>query len=192
MSDSLAQAVYLPLARVGEAAACEPASRVVAQAFHQCRDALYRHALIITHNPHEAEEIVQEGFLKLQKQVLRGRRIDNLRAWLFRVVHNSAIDLGRARRDSASLSDSSNTRAVEERLADHVLCPERIYLESERRRRLARATGLLSPLQQHCLYLRKEGLTYREIASVLGIGETTVVDHLARSIARLHQELHEK
>jgi len=163
---------------------------VVRAAFEQFRDPLYRHALLLTRSPHEAEEIVQEGFLKLQTQVVEGKQIENVRAWLFRVAHNSAIDRSRATRDKASLSELPNSRKVEDRLAHRVPNPEAIFLERERDLLLGAAVDRLPAVQRHCLYLRKEGLSYREIATVLSVGETTVIDHLTRAITKLHREIH--
>jgi len=167
-----------------------PQEQLVSAAYEQLRDPLYRHALLLTRSREEAEEIVQEGFLKLHTQMVEGKRIDNIRAWLFRVAHNSAIDRGRTTRGKTSLSESPGAQTVEGRLAHCVPSPEVIYLQRERDSLLAAAVERLPAVQRHCLYLRKEGLSYREIASVLGIGETTVVDHLTRAITKLHREIH--
>jgi len=75
-------------------------------------------------------------------------------------------------------------------LAQCVPSPEVIYLQRERDSLLAAAVERLPDVQRHCLYLRKEGLSYREIATVLAIGETTAVDHLTRAITRLHREIY--
>jgi RNA polymerase sigma-70 factor (ECF subfamily) len=163
---------------------------LVSAAFRRFREPLYRHALLLTRSREEAEEIVQEGFLKLHTHVVEGKRIDNVRAWLFRVAHNAAIDCGRTTREKESLSESPNTLAAVDRFAHRGPSPEMIFLQRERESLLAAAVERLPNLQRHCLYLRKEGLTYREIATVLAIGETTVIDHLTRAITRLHREVH--
>jgi RNA polymerase sigma-70 factor (ECF subfamily) len=51
--------------------------------------------------------------------------------------------------------------------------------------RVAVALESLSPQQRNCLYLRSEGLRYREIAEVIGISSSTVNEFLRRAIARL-------
>ena len=193
MSQALGRALsglYLPASKEATSGSGFSREDLVSTAFQQLRDPLYRHALLLTRSPEEAEEIVQEGFLKLHTQVLEGKCIDNVRAWLFRVAHNSAIDRGRTTREKASLSAFPNTRTVEDRLAHCVPSPEMIFLQRERDGILAAAVERLPARQRHCLYLRKEGLSYREIATVLGIGETTVVDHLTRAITKLHREIH--
>jgi RNA polymerase sigma-70 factor (ECF subfamily) len=182
----------LYLSGPGESTSDSPFSRegLVSAAFQQFRDQLYRHALLLTRSREEAEEIVQESFLKLHTHVVEGKRIDNVRAWLFRVAHNSAIDRGRTSHEQESLSESPNTRSVEDRLAHRVPSPEKLFLQRERESLLVAAVERLPAVQRHCLYLRKEGLSYREIATVLSIGETTVIDHLTRAITRLHREIH--
>jgi RNA polymerase sigma-70 factor (ECF subfamily) len=182
----------LYLSGSGESTSDSPFSReeLVSAAFQQFRDQLYRHALLLTRSREEAEEIVQESFLKLHTHVVEGKRIDNVRAWLFRVTHNSAIDRGRTSHGQESLSESPNTRSVEDRLAYRVPSPEKLFLQRERESLLVAAVERLPAVQRHCLYLRKEGLSYREIATVLSIGETTVIDHLTRAITRLHREIH--
>ena len=180
-----------PMKANGDTAAVAslPFLETVASAFEQFRDSLYRHVLLLTWNAGDSEEIVQEGFLKLHLHLLQGKRIDNVRAWLFRVTHNSAIDRGRTARDVESLSESSHARTAEGLLAGQVPSPETILLKNEQHLLLAKAIDNLPELQRHCLYLRKEGLSYRDIASVLSIGETTVVDNLTRAIVRLNREV---
>jgi RNA polymerase sigma-70 factor (ECF subfamily) len=163
---------------------------LVTNLFQQFREPLFRYILLLTWNPGEGEEIVQEVFLKLYRELLDSKSIDNLRAWLFSVGHNLAIDRRRAARESSSLSELTVARSVEGLLSPAVPTPESVLLRKEQHATLARTVAALPDLQRHCLFLRKEGFRYREIAAVLGIGETTVVDNIGRAVARLHRELH--
>ena len=169
-----------------------PGNEFVTKAYEQLRDTLYRHALLITRNASHSEELVQDAFLKLHRNVAAHRTVDNVRAWLFRVIHNAAIDLGRTTHANASLSETANARSVEDQCIGRVPSPEWIALLRERRALLAAAVERLPAVQRHCLYLRKEGLSYREISIVLSIGQTTVVDHLTRAVTRLHREIHDR
>ena len=154
------------------------------------REPLLRYTLLLTWNPGESEEVVQEVFLKLYRQLLDRKPIENVRAWLFSVGHNLAIDRRRTARESRSPSETSVTRCVEDLFAQADSSPESVLLRKEQDTTLARAVEALPDLQRHCLFLRREGFRYREIAAVLGVGETTVVDNIGRAIARLHRELH--
>ena len=154
---------------------------IVTRLFEQFREPLFRYALLLTANAGDSEEAVQEAFLKLHRDLRGGKEIDNVRAWLFRVVHNAVIDQGRSAWRSESLS--------EDHLAPAVSSPERILLHKEQETKLAQAVDRLPAVERHCLFLRREGFRYREIASVLDMGETTVIDNIARAIGRLHREL---
>jgi RNA polymerase sigma factor (sigma-70 family) len=65
-------------------------------------------------------------------------------------------------------------------------------LAGERHRRLRAALSQLSPQQRHCLFLRAEGLGYREIGEVLGIGISTVATFLGRAIKRIAEDVNER
>jgi RNA polymerase sigma-70 factor (ECF subfamily) len=149
--------------------------------FVQFREPLFRYALLLTGNAGDSEEAVQEAFLKLHRDLLAGKAIDNVRAWLFRVVHNAVVDRGRSAWRAESL--------LEQYPAPVLSSPERILLQKEQERELAEAVERLPAVERQCLFLRREGFRYREIASVLDMGETTVTDNIARAIGRLHREL---
>lgn len=162
----------------------------IARLFEEFSRPLYRYVLILTWSPEESEELVQEVFLKLHEQLLDRKVIDNVRGWVFRVAHNLAIDRGRTARNVDSLSEPETARKVEGCLVQTIPSPEAIVLEKEKKTALARAMGTLPALQRHCLLLRREGFRYREIAEILDVGETTVIDNIARAVERLHRELH--
>lgn len=67
--------------------------------------------------------------------------------------------------------------------------PERAAIEKERQSSLAQAIRELSPQQRNCLYLRGQGLRYREIGDAIGIGTSTVSEFLRRAVARLKESL---
>jgi RNA polymerase sigma-70 factor (ECF subfamily) len=132
----------------------------------------------------DCEEIVQEAFLALFRHLKLGRSRHNLRAWLFRVVHNLALKrIQRARRDSQSLVALSG-RSIE-LATDPALNPEEALTLGETHRRLTRAVGALPEQDRQCLALRAEGLRYREIAAVLDMSLGSVNKSLERSLARI-------
>ena len=61
-----------------------------------CVDSLYRTALRLTHEPADAEDLVQETYLKAFRAADRFQPGTNLRAWLFTILHNSARNRARA------------------------------------------------------------------------------------------------
>ena len=68
---------------------------------------------------------------------------------------------------------------------------EQRLLEQEQQQRLRRAMMRLSPQERYCLDLRAEGLSYREIAEVLGISVSSVNTFLGRGVKKIAGELHE-
>jgi len=155
---------------------------LVTSLFELYRDSLYRYLLLITRNPSISEELVQEAFLRLHRELQNGARVENHRAWLFRVGGNLAFDYGKSQTSEPLDLDMDPAAAAAN--------PEEECIARERALRLAMVIHNLPPMQKHCFLLRSEGFRYREIAAILAIGETTVVDHLRRAIDRLRKELH--
>jgi RNA polymerase sigma-70 factor (ECF subfamily) len=128
----------------------------------------------------QAPEVTQEVFLRLFQTMLKGEDISNARAWLFRVAHNLAIKV-RSRERAVRSVDTDWQRFG----APSVDSQERVVLDRERMQRVQAALAELSAQQKNCLYLRSEGLRYREIAVVMGISSSTVNEFLRRAISKL-------
>ncbi len=132
----------------------------------------------------QAEESLQEVYLRFYETLLGGKAIEHTKAWLLRVAHNDGVR--RRKRDK----DLPAGEPDWSRLAHPSDSPERILLDRERMERVKQALAKLSPQQRHCLYLRAEGLRYREIAITLDIGVSTVNEFLRRALARLAEAAH--
>lgn len=152
--------------------------------FEQFRGGLLRYLMSLGLNPHDGEEVVQEVFLALFQHLRQGKPRHNLRGWIFRVGHN----LGLKQRNRA-LQVSEHAREIARSARglqpDTGLNPEEQFLRAERQERLRAVVGALPEQDQWCLYLRAEGLRYREIAVALGISLGAVSLSLGRSLARL-------
>ena len=135
-------------------------------------------------NPGQAEDLTQETFLRLCRHLREDRPLDNPKAWLLTVANNLAIDVNRSERNVVDL-DESAWREVEESRSNKEADPEKALLERERLNRLHAAVLNLTQLQRECLHLRAEGLRYREIAEVMEISISTVVDAVRRATVNL-------
>jgi RNA polymerase sigma-70 factor (ECF subfamily) len=134
-------------------------------------------------SPEEAEDIVQETFLALCRHLRLGRDRSNLRGWLFQVAHNLALKQRRqVRRRQAHTSSDETSVALR---TDPGLNPEARFAQSERCRHLRSVVHALPERDRRCLFLRAEGLAYRDIAAALGISLGTVAKSLGRAITRL-------
>ena len=147
--------------------------------FDQLSGPVYRYLLGINTNPADAEDVTQEVFLRLYRELSRRRVPPNARAWAFRVAHNLAVDRWRTGARTCDPPEAAAERA------DPAADTERILIEREAEERLARALSWLSPQQRQCLELRAEGLRYREIAQVLGLQISTVRTFIARAVAKI-------
>jgi RNA polymerase sigma-70 factor (ECF subfamily) len=151
--------------------------------FDQFRAPLLRYALSLGISVHDAEEVTQEVFLALFRHLQLGRSRKNLRGWIFRVTHNLALRQLHANQTSRDRIESGES--IAEQQLDPSPSPEEHLSSAQRQRRLLSVVQALPELDQNCLRLRAEGLSYREIAAVLGISLGSVSISLTRSIARL-------
>lgn len=155
----------------------------ISEVFLELRAPVYRYLLAIV-EPAEAEDATQEAFLRLFSKLQDGRRIDNVRSWLFQTAHNLAIDRCRASAREEH-SDDCAWRRIEEELTESGPDAQHLFIEKERRTRLRDALCLLTPQERRSMELRAEGLRYREIAEVLGVRISTVQNYLARGIQKV-------
>jgi RNA polymerase sigma-70 factor, ECF subfamily len=162
-----------------------PLEQQVREAFADLREPVFRYLFSTLGNRADAEDITQETFTRLFYRVSEGDRIENFRAWVFRVAHNLAVDDRKSARHAVTdplLADAGAWRSPEAGAEADMLERERI---EQRRTWIENALRRLSPKERQCLELRAEGLRYREIAEVLGIQVPTVQTFLTRAIAKM-------
>lgn len=160
----------------------------VTEAFVALREPVYRYVQTILRSDADAEEITQEAFIRLLRELRRGRPVENVRSWVFRVAHNLAIDEVRRphfQADCLALDDP----AINE-LCEPAAGPEENALDQEKRNEVRRALTLLKPEERQCLDLRAVGLRYREIAEVLETHIPNVQALLVRAIAAIARNIH--
>ena len=152
-------------------AAGKPADDVL-RLFHEHGGAIYRFCRSTLRSESDAEDVVQDTFLKLLQHLeSRGDR-SNLRSWLFTVAANGCRDRGRWR------SRWLPWRAEDDR---RVAAPAQDQDDIRSARRALRG---LAPRDRMLLSLRASGLSYREIATATGIRENSVGRLLARAVDR--------
>jgi len=155
--------------------------------FEQLRVPVFRYILRKTRDSGQAEDITQETFLRLFRHLGKDHPLDNPKAWLFTVANNLAVDAGRSDRHFKEL-DETTWEKIEESRSGLQADPEKLMLQRERLDRLHIAVLNLTPLQRECLHLRAEGLLYREIAGLLEISPSTVMDAVRRATLKLARE----
>jgi len=160
-------------------------SRLLLDLYDREQAPLKRYLAMLGVDPETARDVVQDGFLKLHEHLLAGGEQGNLRAWLYRVVHNGArntqTSFGARRTGSIDDLDPAASPAAKDLSAEDEL------LDKERERRVGHAIAQLSVTQRDCLVLRSQGLKYREIAEALQLSVSTVGDNIQRGLERLKE-----
>jgi RNA polymerase sigma-70 factor, ECF subfamily len=135
----------------------------------------------------EAEDIVQEAFVRLLSHGPEDLNPERVRYWLFRVVHNLAID--RQRSEWRNLMDSqANFDVLISTTPSPNLDPEKIYLRSEQWRMVQDNLAKLTPRQQDAMRLRAIGLSYKAIADQLKGTTSSVAELIRRGVKRLGEK----
>lgn len=162
-------------------------------------DALYRTALRMTRNPADAEDLVQEAYLRAFRSLHQFTEGTNLRAWLFRILTNTYINEYRRRQRrpmNASLDGIEEfylyDHLVDSRVQPEDEQPEDVVLEQLTVDDVTRAIEALpEEFRQVVLLADVEGFAYREIAEIVGIPVGTVMSRLFRARRRLQRQLYD-
>ncbi len=144
----------------------------------QTRPALLGYLRHLAGSTGEAEDLLQITFLRLFNQLQKGEAVQEMRGWLYRVAHNLAMD--HLRRQGRA--ESAASVWLEDRRRDGLAGS--VEDEYSNQQQINQVLNLLNPRERHCLLLRAEGLSYREIAGVVGISEKSVSVYLSRGLKK--------
>jgi RNA polymerase sigma-70 factor, ECF subfamily len=155
---------------------------------------IYRVALKIVNDPQDAEDVLQETFIKAYRSLPAFEGRSSLSTWLYRIAVNEALMIVRKRKvDAVSLDeekDSGEEEVEPVEIADWCCLPERDLLSVESRKFLDLAMQSLSPALRAVFVLRDiEGLSVKETADALGLSEPAVKTRLLRARLKLREEL---
>jgi RNA polymerase sigma-70 factor, ECF subfamily len=160
---------------------------------------LYSAALRMTRNPSDAEDLVQETYLKAYRAFGSFQEGTNLKAWLYRILTNTFINSYRARRrrpEQTELDDVEDLylyrrlggleavsagRSAEEEVLEH-------FTESEVKEAVE---SLPEQFRMAVLLADVEGFSYKEIADILEVPIGTVMSRLHRGRRALQKALHD-
>ena len=137
---------------------------------------VFRICLGFSRNPWDAEELMQEIYLKALRKSGSLKNPDRKREWLFRIARNTCLNHCRKERLFRMLLTK-----IADRPTDHN-SPERLMIQSEEFQALKHSIRKLQYKLREVLILREYGcLSYSEIADMLGIKEGTVRSRLNRA-----------
>jgi len=155
--------------------------------------AVYRLAHRMTGNASDAEDVVQETFLRAYRQLGRFESRANFGTWIHRIAVNCSIDLIRSRpkreapQDAPDL-DQLGTAPVTSRAVDAT--PERLMLSAEVQQRISSAMGALSQMERAAFVLRHvEGHSIDEISKALGLKTNAAKHSIFRAVKKMRVAL---
>ncbi len=149
--------------------------------FDEVRVPLMRYLSAFPLSVSDSEDVIQEAFLSLFMNLQKGNKHENLRGWLFRAAHHLALK--KRLRSRSDPENGASLATVEAFVADPGMNPEDQMAFRQTQRRLLSVVRALPEQHRWCLYLRAEGLRYREIAEIVGISLGSVSMSLERSLA---------
>jgi RNA polymerase sigma-70 factor (ECF subfamily) len=155
---------------------------------------IYRLAIKMLHNAQDAEDVLQEAFLKAYRHLDRFDGRSSLSTWLYRIATNEALMfLRRKRPELVSIDEPRETLEAEQEpveIVDWCCIPEKELMSAEGQAHLDQAIDSLTPSLRVVFVLRDiQGLSTRETAEVLNLSETAVKTRLSRARLQLREEL---
>jgi RNA polymerase sigma-70 factor (ECF subfamily) len=153
---------------------------------------LFRLAYRMTANEQDAEDVVQEGFLRAYRQLSHFDERASFGTWLYRIVANCSLDLVRSRkRRSEHLAPvEADGEDPMESVPACVATPERLALSGEVRERVAAAMEQLSPTERTAFVLRHyEGMGIEEVSRVLECQPGAAKHSVFRAVQKLRRAL---
>ena len=149
-------------------------------------DRLFAYAMALTRNSHEAEDLVQETYLRALQGMGRLREDGNAKAWLYTILRNIRLNQVRQQRTRPKLLELD----ADENAADLVIetgkDPHALYVSKVEREQVRNAILRLPQEFREIILLREFAeLSYQEIAILLGCAEGTVMSRLARARRKL-------
>jgi RNA polymerase sigma-70 factor, ECF subfamily len=146
-------------------------------------------------NPLDAEDVLQETFIKAMRALPDFEGRSSVSTWLYRIAVNEALMLIRKRRpDLVSIEEPGNEDDEDQRdslqIVDWCCLPEKELMAVETRKAMDKAAQNLSPALRAVFVLRDiQGLSVHETAEALNLSEMAVKTRLSRARLQLRQEL---
>jgi RNA polymerase sigma-70 factor, ECF subfamily len=154
--------------------------------------AIFRLAHRMTGNASDAEDVVQETFLRAYKQLSRFESRANFGTWLHRIAVNCSIDLIRARPHRESAHDAADLEhfGVAEAPDAGRVSPERLMLSTEVQSHISGAMSALSQMERAAFVLRHfEGQSIEEISRALGLKTNATKHSIFRAVKKMRVAL---
>jgi len=186
--ESVSEMVLLERCKSGDSAAWD-------ELIKRYEKSVYKFAYSLCRNHDEAGDIAGQVFLRLYQNLHAFRNEASFTSWLFRIVHNTYLDLCIRPAHRNHLSLDAGTNNDDEPFAgrdvmDPAPSPEKICIEHETARVLAKAIKHLPEYQRQVLKMyHADGKSYEEISAAIGLSIGTVKSRLNRARNMLRERL---
>jgi RNA polymerase sigma-70 factor (ECF subfamily) len=153
---------------------------------------VFRLAFRMTANEFDAEDVVQETFLRAYKQLDSYESRSSFSTWLYRIAANYSLDLIRSRKRHASrrVTESNDEEDVLDNVRAGDPGQDRVYYSSQVKQRLEAALSLLSDQERTAFLLRHfEGKSIEEIGAILGLGVSATKNSIFRAVRKVREAL---
>jgi RNA polymerase sigma-70 factor (ECF subfamily) len=153
---------------------------------------LFRLAFRMTGNEQDAEDMVQETFLRAYRRIARFDERASFGTWLYRITVNCSLDLVRARKRRSEQSGPANPEMEDpvQLLAASGPTPDRMAMSGEARQRIAEAMEELSASERTAFVLRHfEGMGIEDVSRVLGCRPGAARHCVFRAVQKLRRAL---
>jgi len=155
---------------------------------------IYRLALKMLAHEQDAEDVLQNTFLKALKHISESEGRSSLSTWLYRIAANEALMLLRRKRPESSIDaepdDADDNLPMPEQFTDWCCLPEKEFVSTEAKQQLDRAIQKLPEKLRVVFLLRDiEGLSIKETGEALSLTETAVKTRLLRARLALREQL---
>lgn len=154
--------------------------------------ALFRLAFRMTGNESDAEDVVQETFLRAYRQLDKYEARSSFSTWLYRIASNYSLDLIRLRKRHEEKRErgSDQERDILQTIPVNSPGPDRIVYSSQVQERVNEALNELSPQERTAFVLRHfEGQSIEEIGEALGTGTNATKHSIFRAVQKLRRSL---
>ena len=153
---------------------------------------VFRLAFRITGNEADAEDVVQDTFLRAYRGLAKFDERAKFSTWLYRIATNASLDLLRKRKRHDDKAEPVSAEAPDpiEVLPSVNPSPDRLMLSNEVREKVEAAMMRLSPKEKAAFVLRHfEGMSIEEIGRALDMGSSAAKNNIFRAVQKLRREL---
>jgi RNA polymerase sigma-70 factor (ECF subfamily) len=155
-------------------------------------DTLYRGALRLTRDPAQAEDLVQDTYVRALRYQESYRAGTNMKAWMFAIMRNLFWDRFKGGRPENLSLDGDDEHSLYDTLEDDAIGPETAALDHLAHDEVIRAVEMLPEIHREVvLMVDVEGFSYKEAADVLGVPIGTVMSRLHRARQQLQKILYD-